>query len=149
VAVYSDLWIRYAALFRAWTDLARIDPELTNMLRQSFTVMSDALARQIRPEDSDHSIDPQAAATGVLAMLDRFHYVREFVRQPVDDVALDTLATIVYRALFDESRAGQQVRIPHTTADGGEGPRQSGHTPELGGHHNADESWPEEASFRP
>ena len=33
--------------------------------------------------------------------------VRGFVRQPVDDVALDTLATMVYRALFDDSRWGQ------------------------------------------
>jgi AcrR family transcriptional regulator len=106
VSVYSDLWIRYAALFRAWTDLARIDPALTTVLRQTFTLMSDALARQIASDDSDHSIDPQTAAMGVLAMLDRFHYVREFVRQPVDDVALDTLATMVYRALFDESRQG-------------------------------------------
>jgi AcrR family transcriptional regulator len=100
VSAYSDLWIRYAALFRAWTDLARIDPDLTNVLRHTFTVMSDALARHITADDADHSIDPQAAAMGVLAMLDRFHYVREFVRQPVDDVALDTLATMVHRALF-------------------------------------------------
>jgi AcrR family transcriptional regulator len=101
ISVYSELWIRHAALFRAWTDLARIDPELTNILRQTLTVMSDALARQITSEDSDLGIDPQTAAMGVLAMLDRFHYVREFVRQPVDDAALDTLATMVHRALFD------------------------------------------------
>jgi AcrR family transcriptional regulator len=101
VSVYSDLWIRYAALFRAWTDLARIDPDLANILRKTFTVMSDALARQIASVDSDHGIDPQTAAMGILAMLDRFHDVREFVRQPVDDVALDTLATMVFLALFD------------------------------------------------
>jgi len=106
VALYSDLWVRHAALFRAWTDLARIDPELTNILRGIFTVMSDALAHQISGEDAEHGIDPQAAAMGVLAMLDRFHDVREFVRQPVDDAALDTLTTMVYRALFDESRPG-------------------------------------------
>jgi AcrR family transcriptional regulator len=101
VSVYSDLWIRYAALFRTWTDLARIDPELANMLRQTFTIMSDALARQIASADADHGIDPQTAATGVLAMLDRFHDVREFVGHPVDDASLDTLATMVFRALFD------------------------------------------------
>jgi AcrR family transcriptional regulator len=123
ISVYSDLWIRYAALFRAWTDLARIDPELTNILRQTFTLMSDALARQIAPDDSDHSIDPHAAATGVLAMLDRFHYVREFVRQPVDEVALDTLATMVYRAVFDQSRQGQLRKIPHTPPDPADGDR--------------------------
>jgi AcrR family transcriptional regulator len=102
VAVYSDLWIRYAALFRAWTDLARIDPDLADILRKTFAVMSDALARQIASVDADDGIDPQTAAMGVLAMLDRFHDVREFVRQPVDDMALDTLATMVFRALFDQ-----------------------------------------------
>ena len=107
VALYSDLWMRQAALFRAWTDLARIDPELTSNLREIFTLMSDALARQISSEDADHRIDPQAAAVGVLAMLDRFHDVRGFARQPVDDVALDTLSTMVYRALFDASRWGR------------------------------------------
>jgi AcrR family transcriptional regulator len=101
VSVYSDLWIRYAAVFRAWTDLVRIDPDLANMLRKTFTVMSDALARQISSVDSDHGIDPQTAAMAILAMLDRFHDVREFVHQPMDDVALDTLATMVFRALFD------------------------------------------------
>ena len=34
-------------------------------------------------------------------MLDRFHYLREFMGKPVDDVALDTLTTMLYRALFD------------------------------------------------
>lgn len=106
VSVYSDLWIRYAALFRAWTDLARIDPALADTLRHTFTVMSDALARQISPESAGSGVDTQTAAMAVLAMLDRFHYVREFVHQPVDDVALDTLATMIYRALFDESLAG-------------------------------------------
>ena len=29
IRAYSELWIRYAPLFRAWTDLATIDPELS------------------------------------------------------------------------------------------------------------------------
>ena len=106
VSAYSDLWIRYAALFRAWTDLARIDPALADTLRNTFAVLSDALARQISPENAGSGVDTHAAAMAVLAMLDRFHFVREFVRQPVDDVALDTLTTMIYRALFDERLAG-------------------------------------------
>jgi hypothetical protein len=111
--------------------------------------MSDALARQIESGDSDHSIDPQAAAMGVLAMLDRFHNVREFVRQPVDDAALDTLATIVHRALFDVSRQGQGQgkgqgqgqgqgqgkgrMTPHRDSDGcRDGNGKNGHAAEVG-----------------
>jgi AcrR family transcriptional regulator len=101
IRAYSALWIRYAPLFRAWTDLATIDPELVDVIRQTFTVMSSALAQQIGPEVSGHIIDAEAAGMATLAMLDRFHYLREFVGQPVDDAAIDTMTTMVYRALFD------------------------------------------------
>jgi AcrR family transcriptional regulator len=101
IKAYSELWTRYAPLFRAWTDLATIDPELVDLIRSTFTTMSSALAQQIGPDSSGHIIDPDAAGLATLAMLDRFHYLREFVGQPIDDVALETMTTMVYRALFD------------------------------------------------
>ena len=101
IRAYSELWTRYAPLFRAWTDLATIDPELIDVIRNTFTVMSGALAKQIGSDSSGHMIDPDAAGLATLAMLDRFHYLREFVRQPIDDVALETITTMVYRALFE------------------------------------------------
>ena len=101
IRAYSELWTRYAPLFRAWTDLATIDPELVDLIRSTFTTMSSALAKQIGPDSSGHIIDPDAAGLATLAMLDRFHYLREFVGQPIDDVALETMTTMVYRALFD------------------------------------------------
>jgi AcrR family transcriptional regulator len=101
ITAYSALWIRYAPLFRAWTDLATIDPDLIDVIRQTFTMMSSALAQQIGPDSSGHIIDPEAAGLATLAMLDRFHYLREFVGQPVDEVALETMTTMIYRALFD------------------------------------------------
>jgi hypothetical protein len=33
-------------------------------------------------------------------MVDRFHYLRQFAGEPVDAAALDTLTTMVHRALF-------------------------------------------------
>ncbi len=101
VCAYSALWTRYAPLFRVWTDLATVDPDLVDVIRQTFTSMSGALSKQIGPDSSGHIIDPDAAGMATLAMLDRFHYLREFVRQPIDDVALETMTTMVYRALFD------------------------------------------------
>ena len=82
VRAYSKLWTRYAPLFRSWTDLATIDPELIDVIRHTFTVMSGALSNQIGPDSSGHIIDPDAAGMATLAMLDRFHYLREFVGQP-------------------------------------------------------------------
>jgi AcrR family transcriptional regulator len=103
IRAYSELWTRYAPLFRAWTDLATIDPDLIEMIRSAFLSMSGALARHIGPDSSGHIIDPDAAGLATLAMLDRFHYLREFVGQPIDDVALETMTTMVYRALFDKN----------------------------------------------
>jgi AcrR family transcriptional regulator len=101
IRAYSELWTRYAPLFRAWTDLATIDPEFLDLIRSTITAMSGALAQQIGPVSSGHIIDPDAAGLATLAMLDRFHYLREFVGQPIDDIALETMTTMVYRALFD------------------------------------------------
>jgi AcrR family transcriptional regulator len=112
VSTYSDLWCRYGALFRAWTDLARIDPELSEMLRQTFALMADALATHIGSATSSRDLDPQVAAMAVLSMLDRFHAMREFARLPIDDDALDTLATMVFRALFDEGTGKDAHRHP-------------------------------------
>ena len=103
ICAYSELWTRYAPLFRAWTDLATIDPDLIDVIRNTFTVMSGALAKQIGPDSSGHIIDPDTAGLAALAMLDRFHYLREFVGQPIDDVALETITTMVYRALYDSN----------------------------------------------
>jgi AcrR family transcriptional regulator len=101
VRAYSDLWTRYAPLFRTWPDLATIDPGLVDVIRGIFTAMSGAFAKHISPDSTGHIIDADAAGLATLAMLDRFHYLREFVGQPVDDVALETITTMVYRALFD------------------------------------------------
>ena len=101
VQAYSELWTNYAPLFRIWTDLATADPELVDMVRQTFTAMSGALSKQIGPDSSGHIIDPEAAGMATLAMLDRFHYLRDFVGQPIDATALETMTTMVYRALFD------------------------------------------------
>jgi AcrR family transcriptional regulator len=98
---YSSLWCRYAPLLRAWTDLAAIDPELGVQIRQTVTAISSALAARISSAPGNSEIAPEAAGMAVLAMLDRFHYLREFVGQPVDEAGLDTLTTIVHRALFE------------------------------------------------
>ncbi len=36
-------------------------------------------------------------------MVDRFHYLRQFAGEPVDSAAIDTLTTIVHRALFSDA----------------------------------------------
>ncbi len=101
VQAYSELWTRYAPLFRVWAELATVDRELGRSIRRTFSGMSLALTVRIGPDSSGHDLDPNTAGLAALAMLDRFHYLREFVGRPVDDQALDTITTMLYRALFD------------------------------------------------
>jgi AcrR family transcriptional regulator len=101
VQAYSELWTRYAPLFRVWAELATVDRELGRTIRRTFSGISYALTVQIGPDSSGHGLDPNTAGLASLAMLDRFHYLREFVGRPVDDTALDTVTTMLYRALFD------------------------------------------------
>jgi AcrR family transcriptional regulator len=105
VGQYSDLWKHYAPLLRAWTDLASIDPELGAQVRGTVTGLADALSDRIAAFPHAQPVDSSVAGLAVLAMLDRFHYLREFVGEPVDDACLDTLTTIVHRALFDDHAA--------------------------------------------
>jgi len=109
IAAFSSLWVRYAPLFRAWTDLAKMDPDLFGLLERTFSVITDALSRQIGPDTSCQIADSRAAGMAVLGMLDGFHGLRDFVGQPVDDAALDTLATMIHRALFDSSLRARAV----------------------------------------
>ncbi|HEY1650322.1 MAG TPA: TetR/AcrR family transcriptional regulator [Acidimicrobiales bacterium] len=101
VKAFSNLWQSYAPIFRAWTDLATIDPELVEIMRETFTAMSQALSKQIHPDSAGHVIDPDVAGMATLAMLDRFHYFLEFSGKPIDEVALGTMTTMVYRAFLD------------------------------------------------
>lgn len=101
VQAYSELWARYAPLFRVWAELATVDRELGRTIRRTFSAISYALTVRMGPDSSGHDLDPTTAGLAALAMLDRFHYLREFVGRPVDDEALDTLTTMLYRALYD------------------------------------------------
>jgi AcrR family transcriptional regulator len=114
IGQYSALWTHYAPLLRSWTDLAAIDPELGVQVREVVTALSTALSDRIAAACRDSEIDAEVAGMAVLAMLDRFHYLREFMGEAADPASLDTLTTIVHRALFGgngrpssaEARAG-------------------------------------------
>jgi AcrR family transcriptional regulator len=102
VGQYSALWVRYAPLLRAWTDLGSVDPELGAQVRDTVSAMAGALSGRIAAVPHDDPVDADVAGLAVLAMLDRFHYLREFMGERVDDDCLDTLTTIVHRAVFGQ-----------------------------------------------
>jgi AcrR family transcriptional regulator len=97
---YSSLWVRYAPLFRSWTDLANIDKGVGDQVRRMYSALHDGMASQISAAHPSGDLDPEVTSMAVLAMLDRFHFMREFMGAPIDEEALDTLTTMVHRALF-------------------------------------------------
>jgi len=97
---FSEAWQRYAPVLRAWTDLAMSDVELSAQGHAAAGAVAQTLASRIAETGPQPGIDPNAAAEAVVAMVDRFHYLRQFAGEPVDAAALDTLTTMVHRALF-------------------------------------------------
>jgi AcrR family transcriptional regulator len=97
---FSDAWQRYAPVLRAWTDLVMSDTELSAQAHAAAGGVAHSLAARIAERGAPEGIDPNAAAEAVVAMLDRFHQLRQFAGEPIDAVALDTLTTMVHRALF-------------------------------------------------
>jgi AcrR family transcriptional regulator len=97
---FSEAWQRYAPVLRAWTDLVMSDTELGAQAHASSSAVARTLAARIDGAGPHPGIDPNAAAEAVVAMVDRFHQLRQFAGEPVDASALDTLTTMVHRALF-------------------------------------------------
>jgi AcrR family transcriptional regulator len=97
---FSGAWRRYAPVLRAWTDLVMSDGVLGEQAQVAAAGATSTLARRIEEAGPMPGIDPHAAAEAVIAMVDRFHYLREFANEPIDAGAIDTLTTMVHRALF-------------------------------------------------
>ncbi len=113
---FSVEWQRYAPVLRAWTDLIMSDVQLTAQAHEAASGVASTLARRIAEADPGPGIEPNAAAEAVIAMIDRFHYLRQFAGEPVDDEALDTLTTMVHKGVFNGT--GPPAGVPATTQEG-------------------------------
>jgi AcrR family transcriptional regulator len=120
---FSEAWQKYAPILRAWTDLVMSDTELTAQAHAAAGGVALTLAKRIDQAGPLPGIEPNAAAEAVVAMVDRFHYLRQFAGEPIDASALDTLTTMVHRALF----GGGNPPIG-SARDGGTNGRADGHT---------------------
>src|SRR6202047_251845 len=87
---FSEAWRRYAPVLSAWTDLVMSDTELGAQGHAAAGGVARTLAARIDGAGPHPGIDPNAAAEAVVAMVDRFHQLRQFAGEPVDASALDT-----------------------------------------------------------
>jgi hypothetical protein len=101
-------------VLRAWTDLVVSDIELGAQAHAAAGGVARTLAARIDSAGPHPGVDPNAAAEAVVAMVDRFHELRQFAGEPVDASALDTLTTMVHRALFGGGAPPAHVLSPGT-----------------------------------
>ena len=113
---FSEAWQRYAPVLRAWTDLAMSDAELSAQGHAAAGAVAQTLATRVAESGPEPGIDPLVASVAVVGMVERFHYLWQFAGQPIDAKALDTLTTMVHRALFGGGTPPEQYLAGRSAA---------------------------------
>jgi AcrR family transcriptional regulator len=102
---FSDLYVHYGPVIRAWTEAEVEGDDAGRMGEEVLTTVATALVAQITESNDSEDFDPQVAALGTVAMIERVHYylLSRQIDMPRDDV-LDTLATVLHVGVFGGSR---------------------------------------------
>ena len=108
---FSDLYVHYGPVIRAWTEAEVEGDDVGRMGEEVLTTVATALVSRIsESNDTAQSsygadFDPQVAALGTVAMIERVHYylLSRQIDMPRDDL-LDTLATVLHVGVFGGSR---------------------------------------------
>ncbi len=103
---FSDLYVHYGPVIRAWTEAEVEGDDVGRMGEQVLTAVTTALITRITEcTDNGDDFDPQVAALATVAMIERLHYylLSRQIDVPRDDI-LDTTATVVHVGVFGGSR---------------------------------------------
>jgi AcrR family transcriptional regulator len=103
---FSDLYVHYGPVIRAWTEAEMEGDDAGRMGEEVLTTVATALVSRISESSNyDEDFDPQVAALGIVAMIERVHYylLSRQIDMPRDDV-LDTLATVLHVGVFGGAR---------------------------------------------
>jgi AcrR family transcriptional regulator len=108
---FSDMYVHYGPVIRAWTEAEVEGDDVGRVGEQVLTAVATALiARISESNDGAHSnsgegFDPQVAALATVAMIERLHYylLSRQIDVPRDDL-LDTTATVLHVGVFGGSR---------------------------------------------
>jgi AcrR family transcriptional regulator len=102
---FSDLYVHYGPVIRAWTEAEVEGDDVGRMGEEVLTAMVTALVNRISESNDSDDFDPQVAALATVAMIERLHYylLSRQIDTPRDDL-LDTLATVLHVGVFGGSR---------------------------------------------
>ena len=102
---FSDMYLHYGPVIRAWTEAEVEGDDVGGMGEQVLTTVVTALIGRISETDDSTDFDPQVAAMATVAMVERLHYylLSRQLDVPRDDL-LDTLTTVLHVGVFGGSR---------------------------------------------
>ena len=113
---FSVEWQRYAPVLRAWTDLIMSDVQLTAQAHEAASGVASTLARRIAEADPGpgSSRTPRRRRSSPWSTGSTTSGSSQ--GSPIDEEALDTLTTMVHKAVFNgtgpPSKAGRTPRKP-------------------------------------
>jgi len=102
---FSDLYVHYGPVIRAWTEAEMEGDDVGRMGEKVLTTVATTLVSRISESSDTENFDPQVAALGTVAMIERVHYylLSRQIDVPRDDL-LDTLATVLHVGVFGGAR---------------------------------------------
>ena len=108
---FSDIYVHYGPVIRAWTEAEVEGEDVGRTGEQVLTTVTTALIRRISDSndsaqsDSSDDFDPQVAALATVAMIERLHYylLSRQIEVERDDL-LDTVASLLHVGVFGGTR---------------------------------------------
>ena len=112
---FSDMYVHYGPVIRAWTEAEVEGDDVGRMGEQVLTTVVTALITRIGEANdgsaqlSGGDFDPQVAAMASVAMVERLHYylLSRQLDVPRDDL-LDTVASLLHVGVFGGTRRGRR-----------------------------------------
>ena len=105
LASFSDLYVHYGPVIRAWTEAEVEGDDVGGMGEQLLASVAGALIDRIDEANTNGSFDPQIAALATVAMIERLHYYLLSRQLDVErEELLDTLAAVLHVGVFGGSR---------------------------------------------
>jgi AcrR family transcriptional regulator len=102
---FSDMYVHYGPVIRAWTEAEVEGDDVGLMGEQVLATVTTALIGRIRDAEPSADFDPQVAALATVAMVERLHYYLLSRQLDVSrEELLDTLATVLHVGVFGGSR---------------------------------------------
>ncbi|MBV8982748.1 MAG: TetR/AcrR family transcriptional regulator [Acidimicrobiia bacterium] len=102
---FSDLYVHYGPVIRAWTEAEVEGDDVGRMGEQVLTTVVTALIESITEANDSDDFDPQVAAMATVAMIERLHYylLSRQLDVPREDL-LDTVTTVLHVGVFGGTR---------------------------------------------